>query len=283
MITIKNLNKSFGNDMVLKDINLKISNIFGILGPNGAGKSTLIKILATTLIPNSGTIELNGIKWSNYSDIRRKIGYLPQHFNMLSNLTLHEALEYFAILKNVTLTREISEDLLYKVNLLEQKNKKVKNLSGGMLRRLGIAQALLGDPDILIIDEPLNGLDIEEKARFGKIIKQIGSNKIVIISSHQINEIDYLCESYTILNKGEINFVGTAEDLKNKVRGYIWEKDIDSEYLEVYLQKKNTITLFRNNSSSYKVHIFSKEFIPDAQVISPSIEESYLILQKGLM
>lgn len=211
-IEIKELNKFYGKKkQALSNVNLTIGQgMFGLLGRNGAGKTTLMKTLATLLQKQSGSISVCGIPIENAKAIRKIIGYLPQDFSIYPTMNVIEVMDYLGILSGIG-SRERKkriELLLKKVNLIEQKNKKVKALSGGMKRRLGIAQALLNDPKVLIVDEPTAGLDPEERIRFRNLLCDVAEERIVILSTHIVGDIEATCENLAILNEGSVLYCG---------------------------------------------------------------------------
>lgn len=214
-IVIKNLSKNYGKKQALKNINLTLENgMFGLLGRNGAGKTTLMRILATLLNKSEGEITICNIPISKSKEIREITGYLPQDFSMYGNMSVYEAMDYLGVLSGLTKAerRERIFDLLNKVNLQGSRKVKVKALSGGMKRRLGIAQAILHNPKILIVDEPTAGLDPEERVRFRNLLCEIAEDRIVILSTHIVEDVEKTCENIAILNDGEIIYNGTLAD-----------------------------------------------------------------------
>lgn len=210
-IKINNLSKNYGSVQALKDISLTIDEgLFGLLGKNGAGKTTLMRILATLLNKTEGEVSVCEFEITNTKEIRRITGYLPQDFSFYPNMKVDESLEYLGLLsgmkKDILKTR--INEVLSKVNLLNVRKMKVKALSGGMKRRLGIAQAILHNPRVLIVDEPTAGLDPEERVRFRNLLSEIAEGRIVILSTHIIEDIEKTCEKLAVLNKGEIVFCG---------------------------------------------------------------------------
>lgn len=186
-IKIEHLNKNYGKRSALKDISLHIPvGMYGLLGENGAGKTTLMRILATMLETSTGTVQINGVDIKNKKEIRKMIGYLPQEFSIYPNMTVYSALDYLGILSELPkhIRKQRINELLRQVNLEQERNKKFKNLSGGMKRRFGIAQALLNNPSILIIDEPTAGLDPEERLRFYNLLSELAMNRIILLSTH---------------------------------------------------------------------------------------------------
>ena len=223
-ISIEHLNKNYGKQNVLKDISLHIPiGMYGMLGENGAGKTTLMRILATLSEPTTGMVEINGIDIKRKKEIRKIIGYLPQEFSIYPNMTVYSALDYLGILTelpNNIRKRRINE-LLKQVNLEHEKNKRFKNLSGGMKRRFGIAQALLNDPKILIIDEPTAGLDPEERLRFYNLLSELAVERIILLSTHIASDIEATCSKAAVLSSGNItlnldNLEYVCEDCHNK-------------------------------------------------------------------
>ena len=212
-IEIKNLSKNYGKKQALKQINLEIEQgMFGLLGPNGAGKTTLMKILTTLTRKTSGDIKLCGIPVERCREIRQMIGYLPQDFSLYGNMSVYEALDYLAVLSGMSKKERAMKvpQMLEKVNLKEQHKTRVKTMSGGMKRRLGIAQAIIHDPQIIVVDEPTAGLDPEERVRFRNLLCEIARDRIVILSTHIVGDIEATCENIAVLNQGEILFRGTV-------------------------------------------------------------------------
>ncbi|NLR90225.1 MULTISPECIES: ABC transporter ATP-binding protein [Flammeovirga] len=231
-LIIKDLNKVYNNGVhALRNINLEIENgMFGLLGPNGAGKSSLMRTIATLQSPDSGTIELNGLNvLENQDQLRQVLGYLPQEFGVYPRITAQELLDHLAILKGVTNKKERKEligYLLQKVNLYEKRNKAVKSFSGGMKQRIGIAQALIGDPKLIIVDEPTAGLDPGERNRFHNLLADVGDSAIVILSTHIVDDVRELCTDMAIMREGEIVYNGSPENVISELDGLVWQKMI---------------------------------------------------------
>lgn len=202
-IKVNNLNVYFGKKHILNNITFELNNgIYGLMGPNGAGKTTLMRNLVGLMKAKTGTIETDG-----------KIGYLSQIYGAFKDFSCLEMIDYYATYREEKISRAEVLELLKMVHLENEANKKIKYLSGGMLRRLGIAQALLGNPDIIILDEPLVGLDPEERLRVKSILKNLIDNKVVIISTHIVEDIENICNQYLIMNQGELIFAGNREEL----------------------------------------------------------------------
>ncbi len=216
-INIKDLSKRYKKTVALDGISMSIpAGIYGLLGPNGAGKTTLLKILATVLTPDSGSITWGNLDWKVSKVVKPRLGYLPQQFGMYSYLKAEETLRNVAVLKKID---RASEDhqinlAMERADLTRFKNKKVGQLSGGMLRRLGIAQALLGEPDLLLLDEPSVGLDPEERIRLMEIIRDYDNgNRVILISSHLVKDIENLCSNIAVMNEGKILYDGSIETI----------------------------------------------------------------------
>ena len=215
-IKISNLSKQFGNKTALDDVSLEInSGMFGLLGRNGAGKTTLMRILTTLLTKTSGDITICDIPIEKARDIRKIVGYLPQDFSMYPNMTVYEAMDYLGVLSEIPSKKRkgMVLELLDKVNLYDCQKVRIKALSGGMKRRLGIAQAIMHDPKVIIVDEPTAGLDPEERMRFKNLLSDISKDKIVILSTHIIEDIEETCENVAILNNGKVIYNGKTEKL----------------------------------------------------------------------
>ncbi|MBU5591241.1 ABC transporter ATP-binding protein [Clostridium sp. MSJ-4] len=283
-ITIENLKKLYGNKEVLKGINLNIEEgMFGLLGPNGAGKTTLMRIL-TTLIPKSeGHIKIDNIDITNKKEVREIIGYLPQDFSIYQSMSVYEALDYLALLSGITnkaLRKERIGYLLEKVNLENHLNTKVKALSGGMKRRLGIAQAILHNPKIIIVDEPTAGLDPEERIRFRNLLRDFSENRIVILSTHIVEDVEFTCENLAILNEGRLLYTGKVKSLLEKAEGYVWTANINRDELDRVRNKYQIISTV-SEGDLIKLRFISEEKPFDkAESVKPSIEDAYMKLMK---
>jgi len=238
-IEIRNLTKTYsGGFKALDDINLSISDgMFGLLGPNGAGKSTLIRILVTLMQPSSGQVLVDGRDISGYrKEIRKMVGYLPQDFRFFAKLRSWEFLDYAARLAGMNSKRERGErvdEMLESVGLFEFRNRMANKLSGGMKRRLGIAQALIANPSMIIVDEPTTGLDPEERIRFRNLLSDLGrSETIIILSTHIVGDISSTCNQMALLNEGTLIYHGTPDHLVEQAKGKVWRAEVSPEEYE---------------------------------------------------
>ena len=221
-IEIKNLSKNYGQKQALKNINLTIEKgMFGLLGRNGAGKTTLMRILAAILCKTEGEVTVYGTPIEKAKKIRSITGYLPQEFSFYPNLTVYEVLDYLGVLSGMKKSERAERipNLLKMVNLNGKKNTKIKALSGGMKRRLGIAQAILHQPKVLIVDEPTAGLDPEERVRFRKLLCDIAEDRIVILSTHIVEDIEKTCKNIAVLRDGEVIYNGTIDRFVEDEKG----------------------------------------------------------------
>jgi len=282
-IEIKGLNKVYPNgNHALTDVNMTIENgMFGLLGPNGAGKSSLMRILVTLAKPSSGQILVNGLDLQkNRKEIRSMLGYLPQDFRFFAKLRTYEFLDYIARLAgmNSSSVRKVAvEKMLEEVGLYEARNRFANNLSGGMKRRLGIAQALIGDPQIIIVDEPTTGLDPEERIRFRNLLTRISERDVVIIlSTHIVGDISSTCTDMALMNKGNLAFKGSPEELIIKAKNNVWRiMATDTEYHEI--QDKYPIISSIPSEGGWEVQVVSKNINGYAgEQIDPNLEHAYV-------
>lgn len=263
-LQINNLFKAYPNGVkALNDITLTINKgMFGLLGPNGAGKSTLMRTVAALQDPDSGTIHLGDIDVINQKDeLRKVLGYLPQDFGFYPKVSALMLLEHFAVLKGITNKKERSEivdALLQQTNLFEVRKRNVSEYSGGMRQRFGIAQALLGNPKLVIVDEPTAGLDPAERNRFHNLLSEIGEQVIVILSTHIVDDVKSLCNQMVVMNKGSILMEGTPKETVAAVQGKIWSIAIEKEMFADY---KNRYPVISHNISEGKmiVHVFADD------------------------
>lgn len=284
-IEIKNLNKFYGKKQALSNVSLTIEQgMFGLLGRNGAGKTTLMKILVALLQKKDGSVTVCGVPIENAKEIRRIVGYLPQEFSMYPTMSVYEAMDYLGILSGIK-TKERKERidlLLKKVNLTEHKSKKVKALSGGMKRRLGIAQALLNAPKVLVVDEPTAGLDPEERIRFRNLLCDVAEDRIVILSTHIVGDIEATCENLAILNDGSILYYGTVSELLETAEGKVFTKVVEKRELP-RLKQELKITGMHTQGNKTHIRFLSDIPVKEATVCEPNIEDAYMLYlwQKG--
>lgn len=282
-IKIENLNKIYkGGSYAIKNLNLEIPNgMFGLLGPNGAGKSTLMRILVTLMKPSSGKVTVNDLDLAkNRREIRSMLGYLPQDFSFFSKLKTYEFLDYAARLsgmKNGASRRTAVEQMLEEVGLFEARDRNANKLSGGMKRRLGIAQALINDPKIIIVDEPTTGLDPEERIRFRNLLSTISTRDVIIIlSTHIVGDISSTCDNMALLNQGNLAFSGSPENLVKEAEGFVWKiKATEKEYLEI--NEKYPVISTIPIDGGWEVQVVSEEINGYyGEQIAPNLEHAYV-------
>lgn len=241
-INIENVSKIYpGNKRALTDISLSIKspNMIGLLGPNGAGKSTMMKLLTGALTASSGNILVNDTPLSQCEkEFKSKLGYLPQSFGLYDELTVYQFLDYMASLKAITTPKEAIAKVLEFTNLEEKNRTRISALSGGQRQRVGIAQALLGNPQFIILDEPTVGLDPQERVHFRNIFSQLSKDKIVLLSTHIIEDIQAICNQIIVINEGEILFNGTPLELIENARGHVSAPEPSLEDAYIYLMNK---------------------------------------------
>lgn len=280
-LSITNLNKTYSNGVhALKDVNLIINQgMFGLLGPNGAGKSSLMRTIATLQEPDSGTITLGNINvLTQKEEVRKTLGYLPQEFGVYPKVDALTLLNHLAVLKGITNGNErkaVVEALLQKTNLWDARKKNLGGYSGGMKQRFGIAQALLANPKLIIVDEPTAGLDPAERNRFLNLLSELGENTVVILSTHIVDDVKELCSDMAVFNRGEILFKGSPDEALSSIVGKIWEKRISKAELSDYKQNFRVISekLIAGNPI---IHVFSEEN-PDGtfEAVEGDLEDVY--------
>jgi ABC-type multidrug transport system ATPase subunit len=289
-IVIRELSKIYSNDnKALEDINLTIGNgIFGLLGPNGAGKSSLMRILVTLMTPTSGRVTVNGMDLQRHrGEIRRLLGYLPQDFRYFPKLRTSEFLDYMASLSGMRdrrRRRQAIDRILEEVGLFEARDKMASKLSGGMKRRLGIAQALIHEPKILIVDEPTTGLDPEERIRFRNLLSDISAGEVIIIlSTHIVGDISSTCNHMTLLNRGRVVFTGSPEELIRQARGYVWQiMADDEEYVKV--NEKFPVISTVPGREGWAMQVVAKDVEGyDAEPVEPTLEHAYVHFMENVL
>jgi ABC-type multidrug transport system ATPase subunit len=247
-LRIRNLSKTYANGVVALDkVTLAIPpGMFGLLGPNGAGKSTLMRILATLQECDAGSVFLDDIDVLDEKDtVRRLLGYLPQDFGVYPKVTAYELLDHFAMLKGLShkaRRREVVDGLLQQTNLFEVRHQRLGGFSGGMRQRFGIAQALLGDPRLIIVDEPTAGLDPQERVRFHNLLSDIGDDKTVLLSTHIVSDVADLCANMAIINKGRVLLCGEPQKLIYDIEDSIWARFVTKAELPLFQQRHAVIS-----------------------------------------
>ncbi|MFC5344578.1 ABC transporter ATP-binding protein [Brevundimonas staleyi] len=248
MLTIKNLVHVYGNGTrALDDVSLTVpTGMFGLLGPNGAGKSTLMRSIATLQTPTSGSIDFDGIDViKDPEKLRRTLGYLPQDFGVYPRVSAYDMLDHMAVLKGISSgkdRKETVQTLLQQTNLWSVRNKAIAGFSGGMRQRFGIAQALIGNPKLIIVDEPTAGLDPEERNRFLNLLAEIADNVVIILSTHIVEDVADLCPRMAVLAGGKIQLEGAPAQLMDQLNGRVWKKTIDKEALEDHRARYEVIS-----------------------------------------
>ncbi len=285
-LIVNNLGKQYKRDFWgLKDFSLDIKpGILGLLGPNGAGKSTFMRMLATITKPTNGTIAWNGTDIVKSPDVLRDVlGYLPQDFGVYQNLSAIEFLEYMAAIKGldaVSAKRRIDE-LLQVTNLVEAAKRPLGGYSGGMKQRVGIAQALLNDPQLLIVDEPTVGLDPEERVRFRNLLSDLSGERIVILSTNIVSDVEATATHIALVNKGQLLREAAPENLLNELEHKVWEWTVHSDDLPA-LKQKHIISGTIRRSDGVQVRVVSTDKPdPNAQNVSPNLEDAYLFFIGG--
>ncbi|WP_247234360.1 ABC transporter ATP-binding protein [Telluribacter sp. SYSU D00476] len=288
-LKIYNVSKTYPNGVAaLKNVSLSIPNgMYGLLGPNGAGKSTLMRILATLQDPSEGTLHLGDVDMLNCKDeVRKTLGYLPQEFGLYPKATAENLLDYFAVLKGFPekrSRREVVESLLKKVNLWDARRQKLGGYSGGMRQRFGIAVALLGNPKLLIVDEPTAGLDPTERVRFLNLLSELGENSVVLLSTHIVEDVSELCTNMAIINKGEILLQTQPLTAMNALRGKIWRLMIEKSGLPE-IERNYQVISTKLFSGKTVVHVYS-DIQPGNGFdrVEPDLEDVYFSTMTGLM
>ncbi|GBL05416.1 ABC transporter ATP-binding protein [Glaciecola sp. KUL10] len=248
MLNISGISKTYDNGVkALNKVNLSVpKGLFGLLGPNGAGKSSLMRTIATLQQPDTGSISFDNIDvLSNPIDLRKRLGYLPQDFGVYPRVSAQELLDHLAVLKGIidkAERAEVVEGLLAHTNLYQHRKQSVSGFSGGMRQRFGIAQALIGDPDLLIVDEPTAGLDPEERNRFHNLLVTLGQDKVIILSTHIVDDVSELCENMAVLGDGKILLQGNPLEVTEQLRGKVWRKIINYSETESFEEDYNVIS-----------------------------------------
>ena len=280
------LTKKFGSKTAVNDLNITLSNgVYGLLGANGAGKTTFMRLLCTIQNPTSGKVLLNGKNIVGLGEqYRNLLGYLPQNFGYYPDFTALDFLLYVAALKglNERTARKKSKDLLEAVALSAESNHKIKTFSGGMKQRLGIAQAMLNDPRILILDEPTAGLDPKERVRFRNLISAFSKDRIVILSTHIVSDVEFIAEEIVMMKSGQIVHFGKPQEITSEINGQVWECLVPTAYAEKYAATYNTSNLRNTDNNQTILRIIAdRPPMENAVRVQPNLEDLYLFYFKG--
>lgn len=282
-ISIRSLNKVYPNgNHALKNINMEIpTGMFGLLGPNGAGKSTLMRILVALMESTSGEVDIFGYNLQKErKEVRGILGYLPQDFRFFAKYKTHEFLDYAARLSgmnNSSKRKKVVNEMLESVGLFDVRERYASKLSGGMKRRLGIAQALIHNPKLIIVDEPTTGLDPEERIRFRNLLANISEQDVtIILSTHIVGDISSSCNSMALMNEGEIAFFGSPEDLRKEAEGKVWRMKIHSDELPI-IDKIYPVITTVPSGTGWEVQVVADEIVGyDAEPYPPNLEHAYV-------
>lgn len=281
------LTKQYGSKTAVNQLNITLTNgVYGLLGANGAGKTTLMRLLCDIQTPTSGKITLDGKNISGLGErYRSLLGYLPQHFGYYPDFTAWDFLMYVAALKGLSETQAKKQvaELLEAVDLSKEKRHKVKTFSGGMKQRLGIAQAMLNNPHILILDEPTAGLDPKERVRFRNLISAFSKDRIVILSTHIVSDVEFIAEEIIVMKAGKVLHIGKPQEITTEIDGQVWECSVPSDRAEQYTETLNVSNL-RNIENNYMVMrvISARQPMENAVRVQPTLEDLYLFYFKGV-
>jgi ABC-2 type transport system ATP-binding protein len=279
MLNLSGISKTYpGGVHAMQDIHLEVPRgMFGLLGPNGAGKSSLMRTIATLQQPDCGAITFNGIDiLQNKTALRRNLGYLPQEFGAYPRTSALAMLKHLATLKGIhgNQQKQVVENLLVKTNLWDARNKSVDKFSGGMKQRFGIAQALLGNPALLIVDEPTAGLDPAERRRFLNVIAEVGEETVVILSTHIVDDVEEICSQVAIMGRGRILKVGEPLQMICEMNGKLWTQAVNREKVEE-IRERHTVLSTRLKAGSTEIRVLSDAQPEDMQPAAPELEDVY--------
>ncbi len=282
-LEICNITKQYKDKCAVDDVSLKLTpGVWGLLGANGAGKTTLMRMIAGILRPTSGCVRYDGVETETLKEAFRDIfGYLPQEFGFYPGFSVQDYLEYIAALKGLTKSesKERIQTLLKRVSLENVRNKKISKLSGGMKRRVGIAQALLNEPEVLVLDEPTSGLDPGERVKFRNLLSEFAQDRIVLISTHIVSDIEYIATCNAVMKDGRIIATGKTEELVRMVDGKVWSASIDGRELGFYEHKVPMVNIYNEENGDVKVRYLSgTAVIPGSESEKPRMEDLYLWL-----
>lgn len=286
MINVQNITKTYKGKKTLQKVSLEIEGIYGLLGPNGAGKTTLMRVLAGLISVDEGKIivENDDLHSTDLKSIRNGIGYLPQDFDLYPKATVYDCLNHIALLKGIAdsqLRKERITTVLEQVNLVDAKKQKVSKLSGGMRKRLGIAQVFLTNPSILIIDEPTSGLDILERIRFRNLLRELSKDKTIIISSHIVEDVEFLCTKLGIIKEGSVLAEGTPEEIAKSSDGFVWSIQIHENELSETFKLYTVIDIQQRGFNILDVRVLSKNKPSNATPLNATLIDGYLSIING--
>ena len=280
-ITIDHLNMTYPNGKrALRDISLQLAspNLIGLLGPNGAGKSTLMKLLVAGLMPTEGEIRVDGAPLRKHEkELKNRLGYLPQSFGLYDELTVWQFLDYMAALKNIPDAKRAIDRVIEAVNLSEKRKARIRTLSGGQRQRVGVAQALLGDPQFLIFDEPTVGLDPEERIHFRNLFSRAAQDKIVVLSTHIIEDVQSVCNRLIVMDRGRVRFDGTPSALIQRAEGHVGV----FEQAEVQATEGLHITSRVNTARGIRCRAVAELLPNSVEPVEPTLEDAYLYCIAG--
>lgn len=278
-ISVENLNMTYKTGKkALKDVSLQIESpsLIGLLGPNGAGKSTLMKLIVAGLIPTSGDIFIDGVPLlKNEKNLKASLGYLPQSFGLYDELTVWQFLDYMAALKGIKNSKKVIKEVIEKTNLTEKRKARISTLSGGQRQRVGIAQALMGNPELLIFDEPTVGLDPEERINFRNLFSKTAQDRIVLLSTHIIEDVQSVCDKLIVINHGQILFTGTPEELIVLAHNHV---GVFEEKTEQRVNQEYKITSRVNTARGIVCRIVGETLPNFAEAVEPTLEDAYMYL-----
>ena len=280
-LSFEHISKLYGNTAALQQIDLTLGpGVYGLLGPNGAGKTTLMRIMTDLLAPSTGRVLLDGQDIAVMgAAFRKKLGYLPQDFGVYPNFTAEQFLLYIARLKGLSKfeAKRQTDGLLHMVGLEDKKQKKLKGFSGGQRQRVGIAQALLNEPKVLILDEPTSGLDPGERMRFRNLLSEFGRNRIVLISTHIVSDVEYIATCNAVMKNGKIAAVGETEELVKEVEGKVWNVVLDMAEVMTYETKIPVVNIYnREDGKTVLRYLAERPVIPGSEPADARMEDLYL-------
>jgi ABC-2 type transport system ATP-binding protein len=282
MLRIESVSKKFrSGNFGVRDVSLDVKGgVLGLLGPNGAGKTTLMQMIATVTRPTAGRIFFRDLDVvAKPDELRHRLGYLPQDFGVYENLTAYEFLSYFAALKGVHAKSKIQE-MLEMVNLHHAANRAVGGFSGGMKQRLGIAQALINDPDLVIVDEPTAGLDPEERVRFRNVLSDLGYGRLVILSTHIVSDVESIATEIAIMKAGSLVALATPEELMRSAEGSVWQVVAPSEAFEQLRRTMHVSSAVRKSDGVHARIVSPVRPVPQAVPAEPTLEDAFLYTMK---